>query len=90
MEFVIDEAGCRQLSATMVSDLEELLNIILEIENQSVTLRAALGDDYESIARRIRVMKDELRDASREIHTVIQDMNEYLAQVKQARFVMEN
>lgn len=85
MDFIVNESGCRQLSTDMLSNMREIATLIAEIEAQNGTLRAALGDDYEAIARSVRVMASELSNAQSELNVIINDMNEYMARVHQAR-----
>ena len=85
MEFVVNESGCRQLSADMLTNLKDIAGLVAEIDNQNGTLKAALGDDYDAIARTVRVMTSELNSAYQELNTIINDMSEYMAQVHQAR-----
>lgn len=85
MEFVVNENGCRQLSADMLTNLKDIAGLVAEIDNQNGTLKAALGDDYDAIARTVRVMTSELNSAYQELNTIIKDMGEYMAQVHQAR-----
>lgn len=85
MEFVVDESGCRQLSADMLTNLKDIAGLVAEIDSQNGTLKAALGDDYDAIARTVRVMTSELNSAYQELNTIIKDMGEYMAQVHQAR-----
>lgn len=85
MDFVVNESGCRQLSADMLTNLKEIAGLVAEIDNQNGTLKAALGDDYDAIARTVRVMTSELNSAYQELNTIINDMGEYMAQVHQAR-----
>mgnify|MGYP000810020426 CR=1 FL=1 len=85
MEFVVNESGCRQLSADMLSNLKEIAGLVAEIDNQNGNLKAALGDDYDAIARTVRIMSGELNNAYQELNTIINDMGEYMAQVHQAR-----
>lgn len=85
MEFVVNESGCRQLSADMLSNLKEIAGLVAEIDNQNGNLKAALGDDYDAIARTVRIMSSELNNAYQELNTIINDMGEYMAQVHQAR-----
>lgn len=85
MEFVVNESGCRQLSADMLSRLKEIAGLVAEIDSQSGTLRAALGDDYDAIARTVRIMTGELNSAYQELNTIINDMGEYMARVHEAR-----
>lgn len=85
MEFVVNESGCRQLSADMITNLKDIAGLVAEIDSQNGTLKAALGDDYDAIARTVRVMTSELNSAYQELNTIIKDMGEYMAQVHQAR-----
>lgn len=85
MEFVVNENGCRKLSADMLTNLKDIAGLVAEIDNQNGTLKAALGDDYDAIARTVRVMTSELNSAYQELNSIIMDMGEYMAQVHQAR-----
>ena len=85
MQFTVNEQGCRQLSADMLSHMRSIAQLVAEIEGQNGTLRAALGEDYEAIARTVRVMTAELGSAQQELNTIISDMNEYMSRVQQAR-----
>ena len=85
MEFVVNESGCRQLSADMLTNLKDIAGLVAEIDSQNGTLKAALCDDYDAIARTVRVMTSELNSAYQELNTIIKDMGEYMAQVHQAR-----
>lgn len=85
MEFVVNESGCRQLSVDMLSNMREIATLISEIDSQNGTLKAALGDDYDAIARSICYMASELSNAHSELNVIINDMNEYMARVHQAR-----
>ena len=88
MEFVMDEAQCRQLSEDMLTSLRTLAVLINDIDSQNGTLRAALGDDYEAIARSVRSMKTELGNAYSELNGIINDMSEYISRVHQARIAL--
>ena len=85
MDFIVNESGCRQLSTDMLTNMKEIAGIIAEIESQNGTLRAALGDDYDAIAKSVRVMASELTNAQSELNVIINDMGEYMARVHQAR-----
>lgn len=85
MDFIVNESGCRQLSTDMLSNMKEIALLISEIESQNGTLRAALGDDYEAIAKSVRTMMSELTNAQTELNVIINDMGEYMARVQQAR-----
>ena len=85
MEFVVNESGCRKLSADMLSNLKEIAGLVAEIDSQNGTLKAALGDDYDAIARTVQIMTSELNNAYQELNTIINDMGEYMARVQQAR-----
>ena len=85
MEFVVNESGCRQLSTDMLSSLKEIAGLVAEIDGQNGTLRAALGDDYDAIARTVRIMTAELNSAYQELNTIINDMGEYMARVHEAK-----
>lgn len=89
MEYIIDESGCRRLSIEMLSHLKGIAAIVSEIDSQNGTLKAALGDDYEAIARSVRVMTSELQNAYSELNVIIADMNEYMELVHQARIALE-
>ena len=85
MEFVVNESGCRALSMDMLSNLKEIAGLVSEIDSQNGTLKAALGDDYDAIARTVRIMTSELNSAYQELNTIISDMGEYMARVHEAR-----
>lgn len=85
MDFIVNESGCRQLSADMLTNLKDIAGLVAEIDSQNGTLKAALGDDYDAIARTVRIMTSELNSAYQELNTIIKDMGEYMAQVHQAR-----
>lgn len=89
MEFVVNESGCRQLSEDMLSNMREIAMLVSEIEGQDGNLKAALGDDYETIARSVRQMTAALSEAQRELNVIIGDMNEYMLRVHQARVVLD-
>jgi len=88
-EYKIDENGCKGLSEAMLVQLREIAGVISEIQNQEGTLRAALGDDYDAIAKKIRVMSGELDGAYKELDTIIKDMKEYITRVGQARVALD-
>lgn len=85
MQFTVNEQGCRQLGIDMLSHMRSIAQLVAEIDGQNGTLRAALGEDYEAIARTVRVMTAELGSAQQELNTIISDMNEYMSRVQQAR-----
>lgn len=85
MEFVVNEAGCKRLSEDMLSNMRGITSIIAEIDAQNGTLRAALGDDYDAIAKSVRTMTSELSNAQAELNVIINDMNEYMSYVHQAK-----
>lgn len=85
MKFVVNESGCRQLSEDMLSNMREIDVLISEIDSQKGTLKAALGDDYDAIAESVRYMTSQLASAQSELNVIINDMNEYMSRVHQAR-----
>ena len=85
MKFVVNESGCRQLSEDMLSNMQEIDVLISEIDSQNGTLKAALGDDYDAIAESVRYMTSQLASAQLELNVIINDMNEYMSRVHQAR-----
>lgn len=89
MEFIVNESGCRQLSADMLTNMREIAMLVSEIDSQNGTLRAALGDDYDAIARSVRIMTSELQNAHSELNVIISDMNEYMSRVHQARVSLD-
>lgn len=89
MEFIVNESGCRQLSADMLTNMREIAMLVSEIDSQNGTLRAALGDDYDAIARSVRIMTSELQKAHSELNVIINDMNEYMSRVHQARVSLD-
>ena len=70
-------------------NMRDVAAIISEIDSQNGTLKAALGDDYEAIARSVRAMTAELQNAHSELNVIINDMNEYMARVHQARVSLD-
>lgn len=88
MEFVVNEAGCRQLSTDMLTNMKSIASLISEIDGQNGNLKAALGDDYDAIASSIRTMISELGNAYSELNVIINDMNEYMSRVGQARVAL--
>lgn len=90
MEFIVNEQGCKNLINEMYSGMRDLSNLISELESMDGTLKAALGEDYDSIGRSVSVMKSEFADALREFRQVVTDMNEYMSRVHQVRVAMYN
>lgn len=88
MEFVVNESGCRQLSTDMITNMKSIASLISEIDGQNGNLKVALGDDYDAIARSIRAMTAELGNAYSELNVIINDMNEYMSRVGQARVAL--
>lgn len=88
MEFEVNESGCRQLSTDMLSNMKEIASLVAEIDSQNGTLKAALGDDYDAIARTVSIMTSELNNAYQELNAIINDMNEYMARVHEARVAL--
>lgn len=89
MEFIVNESGCRQLSADMLTNMREIATLVSEIDAQNGTLKAALGDDYDAIARSVRIMASELQNAHSELNVIINDMSEYMSRVHQARVSLD-
>lgn len=85
MEFVVNEAGVRSMSMDMLSHLREIARLVGEIESRNNLLSAALGEDAEAVARTTRAMHAELNSAYGELNVIINDMNEYMSRVHQAR-----
>ena len=85
MEFIVNEKGCQQLSLDMLKNMREIAQIVSAIESQNSTLKAALGDDYDSIASSVRIMTAELTNAQSELNIIIDDMSAYMEKVHQAR-----
>ena len=85
MEFVVNESGFRALSTDMPSNLKEIAGLVSGIDSQNGTVKAALGDDYDAIARTVRTMTSEVSSAYQELNTIINDMSEYMARVHEAR-----
>lgn len=89
MEFIVNESGCRQLSTDMLTNMREIASLVSKIDAQNGTLKAALGDDYDAIARSVRIMASELQNAHSELNVIINDMNEYMSRVHQARVSLD-
>lgn len=85
MDFIVNESGCRQLSIDMMENMKKIAKLVADIESKNGTLKAALGDDYDAIARSVRTMSGELLNAEAELNVIINDMGEYMARVQQAR-----
>lgn len=87
-EFVVNEAGCRNLADNMRTQLAAIQARVSEIESHEGMLRSALGPDYEAIARSTRAMTAELEEAQRSMNTVIANMTEYIARVGEIRVTL--
>lgn len=85
MDFIVNESGCKKLCTDMLTNLKEISGLINEFQDHDGTLKAALGDDYEAIAKTVRVMNSELSSAYQELTTIINDMNEYVERVQNVR-----
>lgn len=85
MDFIVNESGCKKLCIDMLTNLKEISGIINEFQDHDGTLKAALGDDYDAIAKTVRVMNSELSSAYQELTTIIDDMNEYVDRVQNVR-----
>lgn len=85
MDFIVNESGCKRLCADMLTNLKEISGLINEFQDHDGTLKAALGDDYDAIAKTVRVMNSELSSAYQELTTIINDMNEYVERVQNVR-----
>ena len=83
-EFVVNESGSRQLCENINNNLNAITSIISEIDSNDGNLRAALGEDYDSVAKAISMMKAELGNAYSELMVILNCMNDYLERVKQA------
>lgn len=88
MEFIVNEAGCRQLREDMLTNMRTIAGLISEIEGQNGNLKAALGDDYDAIAKSIKAMTAELGNALSELNVIEKDMKEYMSRVGQARVAL--
>ena len=88
MEFTVNEQGCRQLSADMLTQMRSIAMLVSEIDGQTGTLQSALGEDSEAIDRTVRVMTAELSAAQQELNIIINDMGEYMSRVQQARVAL--
>lgn len=87
-EFIVNESGCREMSADMLKELKRIIILVGELDSQNGTLRAALGEDYEAIEKSVHIMKGALVDAQAELDVIIKDMNEYMEEVQQVRVVL--
>lgn len=85
MSFVVNESGCKKLSADMLTNLKGISGLINELDDHDGTLKAALGDDYDTIARTVTTMKSELGNAYQELTAIIKDMDEYVVRVQKVR-----
>ena len=85
MDFVVNEHECKNLCTEMLINLREIAGLINEFQDHDGTLKAALGDDYDAIAKTVRVMSSELGNAYQELNTIINDMKEYVERVINVR-----
>lgn len=88
MEFIMNEQGCSKLSTDMLTAMRQIAGLVSEIQSQNGTLRSALGEDYDAIARSVSIMTRELTSAQSELNVIIADMNEYIERVHQARIAL--
>lgn len=89
MDFIVNESGCKKLCIDMLTNLKEINGLINEFQDHDGILKAALGDDYDAIAKTVRVMNSELISAYQELTTIINDMNEYVEHVQNAGKVLK-
>lgn len=85
MDFIVNESGCKKLCTDMLKNLKEISGLINEFQDHDGTLKEALGDDYDAIAKTVRVMNSELSSAYQELTAIINDMNEYVERVQNVR-----
>ena len=88
MEFIMNEQGCHQLSTDLLQTMRQIAGLVSDIQSKNSTLRSALGDDYDAIAKSVNIMTSELNNAQSELNVIIADMNEYIERVKQARIAL--
>lgn len=89
MEFIVNESGCRQLSTDMLEYMKEIARLIAEIEAHNGLLKEALGEDYIRIDNSVKRMASELSNAQSELNVIINDMNEYMSRVHQAKVSLD-
>lgn len=85
MQMIINESGCRQLAADMLILMKQIAMRVSDIDSQNSTLHAALGEDAAPIAQSVKTMTSNLSDAQSELNVIIRDMQEYMAEIQQAR-----
>ena len=85
MEFIVNEQGCLSLSQDMLTTVKNIAALISAFEDKDGMLRAALGADYDAIAKSVKIMSSELDAAYGELNTIIADMQEYMSRVHQVR-----
>lgn len=89
MEYIINESGCNSLCQTMENQTAQIEALISEIEAKEPLLKAALGEDYETIAKTIRVMKEQVDSAKGELGVIISSTKDYLQRVQQVRIALD-
>ena len=88
MEFIVNEEGCRNLADNMRAQLAAIQSCVAQIDSHESLMRAALGPDYEAIARSTRAITQELQDAQRNMNTIIDNMEEYIVRVGSIRVTL--
>lgn len=88
-EFIVNESGCSQLCDSIDVNIKSIAGIILDIESNDGNLRAALGDDYDGVAKAVAMMKAELKNAHSELIVILSCMDNYLERIHQANEILK-
>ena len=73
----------------ILMQIKSIAGIILDIESNDGNLRAALGDDYDGVAKAVAMMKVELENAHSELMVILSCMNDYLERINQAHEILK-
>ena len=88
MEFTMNEQGCHAFCNDAQDIMKRIAALVSDIDSQNNTLKAALGNDYEGIAKNVGMIASELGSAQLELNTILQNMTDYLSRVGQTRYTL--
>lgn len=88
MEFIMNEQGCQSFCEDAQDIMKRIAVLVSDIESQNNTLKAALGDDYEGIAKNVKMITSELGNAQLELNAILQNMTDYISKVGQTRYIL--
>lgn len=88
MEFIMNEQGCQSFCEDTQDIMKRIAVLVSDIESQNNTLKAALGDDYEGIAMKVKMITSELGSAQLELNAILQNMTDYISKVGQTRYIL--